>query len=192
MLNSTLSRRQSLSIGSAAVGLMLFVAWWFGLREPVVKTFPSDLLPLTVGDRLPLPAAEGWLNGAPVPRDQLAGKVVVVDIWTDVCSYCEKAAPDLVALQKTYEGQNVEFIGLTGRDRDKATDFVRQNGLAWPNAYGVASFEWTAPAIYVLGTDGRITWYDNQSRIRHNIADFGQNIAAAIDQALAGASPTGG
>jgi thiol-disulfide isomerase/thioredoxin len=192
MVNPALSRRQSLSICSAAVGLMLFVAWWFGLREPVLKAFPSDVLPLAVGDKLPWPAAEGWLNGAPVPPDDLAGKVVVVDIWTDICPYCEKAAPDLVALKKTYEGQNVEFIGLTGRGRDKATGFVRRNGLAWPNAYGVASLETTAPSIFVLGTDGRITWYDSHSRITHNIADFGRNIAAAIDQALDAASSTGG
>jgi len=191
-VNPALSRRQSLSIGSAAIGLMLFVAWWFGLREHVVKAFPSDEPPLTVGDKLPWPAAEGWLNGAAVPPGDLAGKVVVVDIWNDICPYCAKAAPDLVALQKTYEGQNVEFIGLTGRGRDQATDFVHQNGLTWPNAYGVASFEWTAPSIFVVGTDGRITWYDSRSRITHNIADFGQKIAAAIDQALAAASPTGG
>ena len=188
MVNLALSRRQSLSIGSAAVGLMLFVAWWFGLREPVVKTFPSDVLPLTIGDKLPWPTAEGWLNGAGVPPDDLAGKVVVVDIWTDVCWYCA----DLVALRKTYEGQNVEFIGLTARDRDQATDFVRQNGLAWPNAYGVAIFETTAPTILVVGTDGRIAWIDSQMRLNHTIDHFGQDIAAAIDRALAAAHPTDG
>ena len=47
---------------------------------------PQDGVPLPVEGRLPpLAGATAWFNGAPITREALCGKVLLVDLWT----YCE-------------------------------------------------------------------------------------------------------
>jgi hypothetical protein len=77
---------------------MLAAAWWFGLREPYPSLAemnmlsgragmpppPGGTLPVAVGDELPHWAVKGWINGKPPEESDLAGKVIVVDIWNEL------------------------------------------------------------------------------------------------------------
>ena len=49
------------------------------LDELVTMTAPSA--PLRPGEQLPEFIAEGWMNGGPVSRTELLGKVVVIETW---------------------------------------------------------------------------------------------------------------
>ncbi len=40
-----------------------------------------------------LSGAIAWLNSAPLTRDSLRGKVVVIDFWTYSCINCLRALP---------------------------------------------------------------------------------------------------
>ena len=46
--------------------------------------------------------ASAWLNGRPLTREQLKGKVVLIDFWTYSCINCIRAIPHIRALQERY------------------------------------------------------------------------------------------
>jgi thiol-disulfide isomerase/thioredoxin len=64
------------------------------------------------------PAISGiqqWLNtphGAPVSRQALAGKVVLVDFWAYSCINCQRAIPHVAAWYSRYKAQGLEVIGV--------------------------------------------------------------------------------
>lgn len=99
--------RNQLSRGASALSIllataaMLTAAWWFGLREPfpavaadhdyMVKLHEHDVIippsgrpSLEIGDLLPDWPVQGWLNGPGPAAHELAGKMIVVDIWNEL------------------------------------------------------------------------------------------------------------
>ena len=107
-VNRRLPRWPSVAVVIVAAGVFAGLAWWFGLREPILPTNYSDELraawvrhntqtprsasflhdrgtpnqPLEVGTVLPPMEVEGWINGNPSAAS-LRGKVLVLDIWDD-------------------------------------------------------------------------------------------------------------
>ena len=78
---------------------MLAAAWWFGLCDSqyelpdaelgrlygsISRVPPSGAFAVAIGDELPALPADGWLNGAAPTLDNLAGRVIVVDIWNEL------------------------------------------------------------------------------------------------------------
>jgi hypothetical protein len=85
----SLSGRNAAFITLLAAGVMLGASWWFGLRDAEFEVPDSELsgffqLPIAVGDELPSMTAGGWVNGGSPSLDDLAGKVIVVDIWNEL------------------------------------------------------------------------------------------------------------
>lgn len=127
---------------------------------------PPQRAELFAGDPLPPLVAAGWLNSEPPPREELAGKVVVVDAWFAGCVYCRKTAPELVALHAKYKDRGVVFIGLTPDDKellDASRKYLEDFSITWPNGYGalqtldrlnVAGY----PSTFVVSREGRIVW----------------------------------
>ena len=73
-------------------------------------------------------------SGSVVSSDQLDGVVVVMNFWYAGCAPCRAEAPDLVALNQAYAGQNVQFIGVNVRDTaDTALAFDRTFKINWPS-----------------------------------------------------------
>lgn len=67
------------------------------------------------------------------PRD-LAGKVVVVNVWATWCKPCAEEIPDLVATQRAYQDKGVVLIGLLDDNvADGPLDaFVERVGINYP------------------------------------------------------------
>jgi hypothetical protein len=108
-----LCRRTATLACTGSTVVMLACAWWFVLREPLPSFSPPDpevirkarggdsMAPmakmrgrpapegtrkklLEAGAELPSLGAQGWLNGPPPIADDLAGHLVVLDVWDDL------------------------------------------------------------------------------------------------------------
>ena len=75
-----------------------------------------------------------------VSLDDLAGKVVVINVWGQWCGPCRS---EITELQKVYDAtkaKGVAFVGIDVRDnnRDAAVDFVVDRKVTFPSIYDPA------------------------------------------------------
>ncbi|SDS99663.1 TlpA family protein disulfide reductase [Winogradskyella sediminis] len=61
------------------------------------------------------PAFEDYENfaGGTTSLSDLKGKYVYIDLWATWCAPCIKEIPSLKALEKEYEGKNIEFVSIS-------------------------------------------------------------------------------
>jgi thiol-disulfide isomerase/thioredoxin len=158
-----------------AVLVLLIARSSGGATEPVPKGTP-----------LPELMAQGWINAdAGIPsRENLRGKVVVVDCWDTQCMPCRISMPKLAKLYKQYSNSPVEFIGLTsemGNTVPAVEQFVKSvDGFDWPVGYGAGPTQdmlgiQYLPTLVVFDKGGIATWSSTST----------DGLAAAIDAALA-------
>jgi cytochrome c biogenesis protein CcdA/thiol-disulfide isomerase/thioredoxin len=127
-----------------------------GSNLPVEGTFPE------------LKGAVLWLNSPPLTREQLRGKVVVVDFWTYSCINCLRALPYTEAWARKYAGHGLVVIGVHAPEFafEKIPDNVRRAvhdlGVTYPVALDNNLTIWQAfnneywPAHYFIDAQGRI------------------------------------
>ena len=125
----------------------------------------------SLGDRGPMPELDGaidWLNSAPLSRESLLGKVVLVNIWTYTCINWLRTQSYLRAWADKYKDHGLVVIGVhTPEFRfEKNIDNVRREVKALRVDYPVAvdseyviwrSFNnnyW--PAQYFIDAQGRV------------------------------------
>ncbi len=143
----------------------------------------ADVLP--VEGQLPsLGGAVEWLNSAPLTREALKGKVVLVDFWTYSCINCLRALPYVRAWAGKYKDQGLVVIGVHAPEfafeknianvKKAVSDLKVDYPVAIDNNYAI----WRAfdnqywPAHYFIDAEGRIRHhhfgegdYDNSERI---------------------------
>jgi cytochrome c biogenesis protein CcdA/thiol-disulfide isomerase/thioredoxin len=127
---------------------------------------------LPVEGALPeLNGAIAWLNSPPLTRQQLRGKVVLVDFWTYSCINCLRALPYVEGWAQKYRDHGLVVIGVHAPEFafEKIPDNVRRAvhdlGVTYPVALDNNLAIWQAfnnqywPAHYFI---------DDQGRIRHH------------------------
>jgi thioredoxin-like negative regulator of GroEL len=101
---------------------------------------------------------------------QNAGKVVVVDFWSDTCIPCKKNFPHLVEMSRKYAGQGLVVISVsvdpnpqTKETQETALAFLRARQATftnllldepeafWAERLGVQSL----PCVFVFNRDGK-------------------------------------
>jgi thiol-disulfide isomerase/thioredoxin len=88
-----------------------------------------------VGAECP-PIAFTALDGRKVDLKSLRGKVVLVDFWATWCVPCVWKIPEVKELYQKEHHRGLEVIGISlDREREKLTEFVKKNELAWPQYY---------------------------------------------------------
>ena len=142
----------------------------------------GELIP--VGTPLPELMAEGWLNAPSIPtRENLAGKVVVVDVWATWCGPCRASMPKLAKIHQQYEPLGVKFVGLCAEPasaRDAIEGFIKSiAGFTWPVGYAVDPTLdilgiQVLPTMVVFGKDGRAVWSSTST----------SGLEATLDEAL--------
>ncbi len=119
----------------------------------------------------PLAGAVAWLNSPPLTREQLRGKVVVIDFWTYSCINCLRSLPYVEAWARKYAAQGLVVIGVHApefafeKEEANVRRAVRDLGVTYPVALDNDLKIWRAfdnqywPAHYFI---------DGQGRVRHH------------------------
>ena len=80
------------------------------------------------------------LNGENVELDGLKGKVVILTFWSTKCRICISEMPKLNRLVDKYQGDDVEFLGLTMNNQGMVERFLKKKSFKFnilPNSFGV-------------------------------------------------------
>ncbi len=77
-------------------------------------------------------------TGDEVSDADYAGQVLVVNFWYAACGPCIVEAPRLEEAYKSFEGQDVAFLGVNTYDQAAtAASFARDNGVSYPSVIDV-------------------------------------------------------
>ncbi|MDP9421655.1 MAG: redoxin family protein [Pseudomonadota bacterium] len=183
------------------------LAQLLGMQDEELTTKTGGTLPVEGA----LPSLDGavlWLNSPPLTREQLRGKVVLVDFWTYSCINCIRYIPYVRAWAERYRDQGLVVIGVHSPEfafeknpanvRKAVADF----GIGYPVALDNNLAIWRAfdnrywPASYLADAQGRIRYhhfgegsYDKtEGAIRALLAERGAKLGGKARVSAAGAS----
>ena len=127
-----------------------------------------------LADEGPMPELNGavaWLNSAPLTRDSLRGKVVLVDFWTYSCINCLRTLPYVEGWAAKYKDAGLVVIGVHTpefafeKDQANVDKAVRDLKVNYPVAIDSNHKIWQAfnneywPAHYFIDGKGRIRYH---------------------------------
>jgi cytochrome c biogenesis protein CcdA/thiol-disulfide isomerase/thioredoxin len=150
--------------------------------------------PLPVEGELPsLAGATGWLNSAPLTRQALRGKVVLVDFWTYSCINCLRSLPYVHAWYDKYRDHGLVVIGVHApefafeKEPSNVARAVKELGVDYPVALDNDYAIWQGfnnqywPAHYFVDAKGNIrahhfgegNYTESEDTIRQLLAEAG-------------------
>lgn len=122
-------------------------------------------------------AATAWING-PVNAGSLAGRVVVVDVFTVDCSNCQNVVPTLRDLYAKDHARGLSVVGIHApetpaeRSRPYVTQSLAQQGIVWPVAIDNSFALWRAYNVNAWPTE---LFFDRQGHLRKTIVGDSQD-----------------
>jgi hypothetical protein len=137
----------------------------------------------------PVLAAHDWLNGR-ATVSTLAGKVVVLDVFTVDCYNCQNVVPELRTLYANDRARGLAVVGIHApetpaeRDRTYVASSLQRQGIVWPVAIDNAFSLWSDYGISAWPTQ---LIFDRRGRLRETIVGDSQDavVAAAVEKLLA-------
>ncbi|HET9810743.1 MAG TPA: cytochrome c biogenesis protein DipZ [Sphingomicrobium sp.] len=143
-----------------------------GMEQSTRTTTENGKLVLPVeGELSSLEAIGPWINSPPLTRDQLRGKVVVIDFWTYSCINCLRSIPYLRGWYDRYKDDGLVVIGVHApefafeRNVDNVRRAVADLGIRYPVALDNNYSLWRAldnhywPAHYFVDAKGRVRYH---------------------------------
>jgi cytochrome c biogenesis protein CcdA/thiol-disulfide isomerase/thioredoxin len=189
-----LSKLSSAQTASLENGLARKLGVSQSAGETSARTNKTGELVLPVeGELAPLAGLGPWFNSAPLAREQLKGKVVVIDFWTYSCINCLRSIPYVKAWDERYRKDGLVVIGVHApefafeREPANVAQAIKDLGIRYPVALDNNYSLWRAlrnnywPAHYFVDAQGRIRYhhygegdYDVSERvIRQLLAEAG-------------------
>jgi thiol-disulfide isomerase/thioredoxin len=119
------------------------------------------------------------------------GKVLVLDFYATWCEPCRRSVPHLIGLQKKYEEQGLNVIGLNvggPDDEEKVPEFARQFGIQ----YTLARPDEDLVSFLLAGNDNipQTFVFDRQGQLARRLIGFGPNDGDRLDKAVEAALQT--
>lgn len=115
----------------------------------------------------PILSYPDWLSARPTAAS-LAGRVVLVDVFTFGCYNCANITPNLRTLHRTKSSSEFAIIGVHTpetpyeRERANVVEGLHRLGITWPVAIDNQSRLWDAygieywPTQLIFGRDGKL------------------------------------
>ena len=183
------------------------IAQLLGMEGEELTTRTGGMLPVESA-LPPLDGAVQWLNSPPLTREQLKGKVVLVDFWTYSCINCIRSVPFTNAWYDRYKDQGLVVIGVHSpefafeRDPANVRKAVADFGIRYPVALDNDLAIWRAfdnrywPAHYLADAQGRIRYHhfgegrtdETEAAIRALLAEKGAKLGDVSTVKAAGAA----
>lgn len=119
----------------------------------------------------PLDGITDWLNGPPLTREALRGKVVLIDFWTYSCINCLRSIPYVKAWDARYRKDGLVVIGVHApefafeKDLGNVRKAMADLGIRYPVAVDNDYAVWRAfknrywPAHYFIDAEGRVRYH---------------------------------
>jgi thiol-disulfide isomerase/thioredoxin len=176
------------------------------MGETRVRTDAMGQLILPIkGELPPLDGLGPWFNSEPLTREQLRGKVVLIDFWTYSCINCLRSMPYVRAWDEKYRKDGLVVIGVHApefafeRDPANVARAVMDLGIRYPVALDNRYRLWSAlknqywPAHYFVDAKGRIRHHHHgegqyalsERVIRQLLAEAGRAPSGGVAQASA-------
>jgi peroxiredoxin len=136
----------------------------------------------------PVLAAKDWI-GARVNAAELAGKVVILDVFTVDCFNCRNVVPTLRSLYTSDRAKGLQIVGIhapeTPAEKQRAyvTENLRQQGIVWPVAVDNGFSLWDAYGVNAWPTQ---LFFDRHGRLRKVIVGDSQDdqVRATVEALL--------
>ncbi len=112
--------------------------------------------------------AEDWINSRPLLREDLQGKVVLIDFWTFGCWNCYRSFPWLKKLESRFDADKFMVLGVHTpefdheKDRRKVAAKVKEFGLEHAVMIDNDFSYWKAmknrywPSFYIIDKAGKV------------------------------------
>jgi len=119
------------------------------------------------------------------------GKVLVLDFYATWCEPCRRSVPHLIEVQKKYEDQGLQVIGLNvggDGDEEKVPAFAKEFGIQ----YSLASPDEELVTFLMSGVDAipQTFVFDRQGQLAERLIGYGENGGERIDSAVEAALKT--
>ena len=182
-----------------------------GPEKSAVRPVSAAGSQVVLDDEGPMPDLNGavaWINSAPLTRDSLRGKVVLIDFWTYSCINCLRALPYVEAWAARYKDAGLVVIGVHTpefafeKEQANVEKSVRDLKVGYPVAIDSNYKIWQAfnneywPAHYFIDGKGRIRYhhfgegeYDESERVIQQLLK--ENGATSLSEGTIDMSATG-
>src|SRR5579872_1748568 len=125
----------------------------------------------------PVMGARDWFADKATAND-LRGKVVIVDVFTDDCINCHNVVPTLRALYHSDRARGLTIVGIhtpetpAEEDRGYVIDSLRRQGIVWPVAVDNDHALWDTYGVDAWPTQ---LFFDRHGHLRKTIVGDSQD-----------------